>query len=140
MNVHDLPAINATLNGIATMLLFMGWWSIKRSHSISAHRGFMAAALICSALFLACYLFYHYNAGAMTPFQGEGIVRTLYFIILFTHIPLAALMVPFILAAVYFAIRKQYSRHTKITRYLWPVWMYVSVTGVIIYLMLYQLY
>ena len=139
MTVHDLPAVNASLNAIATVLLALGWWAIKVRQDRDLHRNFMAAALVCSAVFLSCYLYYHYNAGAMTPFEKQGAIRVVYFAILITHVPLAGLMTPFILAAVWFAWRKRFDLHVKITKWLWPVWMYVSVTGVIIYLMLYQL-
>lgn len=139
MTVQDLPAINASLNAIATLLLLGGFWAIKFRKDMKLHRAFMAAALACSALFLACYLYYHYNAGAMTRFEQEGAIRLVYFTILFTHIPLAVLMTPFIFAAVWFAIRSQFDRHKRIVRWVWPVWIYVSVTGVLIYLMLYQM-
>jgi uncharacterized membrane protein YozB (DUF420 family) len=140
MTVYDLPAVNATLNSIATLFLLAGWIAIKRGHHVKAHRASMVAALVSSAVFLACYLVYHYYTGARTPFPGDGIAKIVYYIILATHVPLAALMVPFILAAVWFAFRGQFDRHVRIVKYLWPVWMYVSVTGVLIYLMLYQMY
>lgn len=139
MTVHDLPAVNASLNLVATAFLLAGWIAVKRNQNTEAHKYLMIGALACSALFLASYLYYHYNAGAMTPFEKQGPIRLVYFTILFTHIPLATAMVPFILAAVYFAWRKNFALHTRITRYIWPVWMYVSVTGVIIYVMLYQM-
>ena len=139
IDVHDLPAVNAVLNGIATCFLVLGWIAIKRYNAQTWHRNMMISALITSALFLGCYLYYHYNAGAMTPFEKEGFIRIVYFTILITHIPLATLMVPFIFAAVWYAWRKQYAIHVRIVRYVWPVWMYVSVTGVLIYLMLYQM-
>jgi putative membrane protein len=138
VTVQDLPAVNATLNGIATLFLLGGWYAVKKKDDRDLHRYLMVAALVCSAAFLACYLYYHYFA-RITPYDGEGFMRILYFAILITHVPLAALMVPFIIAAVWFAYKKQFERHTKITKWLWPVWMYVSVTGVLIYLMLYQL-
>jgi uncharacterized membrane protein YozB (DUF420 family) len=136
VTVSDLPAINAGLNSCATVLLFLGWRAIKTDKR-EAHKRYMVGALATSALFLSCYLYYHYNAGAMTPYEKQGLLRYLYFAILITHIPLAALMTPFILAAVGFAFAGKFELHTRITRILWPVWMYVSVTGVIIYLMLY---
>lgn len=139
MGVENLPAINATLNGIAGLMLLGGWWAIKRKQQPELHKKFMGAALVCSAVFLSCYLYYHYNAGAMTRFEREGLLRYVYYVILVTHVPLAALMVPFILAAVWFALRAQFERHVKIVRWVWPVWMYVSVTGVVIYVMLYHL-
>lgn len=132
-----LPTINASLNLLATFFLLAGWVSIRRDRSAYfTHRNLMVAALVASTLFLACYLYYHYTAGSVR-YQGEGILRYVYFFVLITHVPLAALMVPFILAAVWFAFRRQFARHVRITRWLWPVWMYVSVTGVVIYVMLY---
>ena len=139
MTVQDLPAVNATLNGIAACFLLGGWWAIKLGGKESLHRALMICALGCSALFLACYLYYHYNIGAVTRYEGEGLLRGVYFFVLFTHIPLAAVMVPFILAAVWFALRGQRETHRRIVRWVWPVWMYVSITGVVIYVMLYQL-
>ena len=139
MTVTDLPAVNASLNGLATLFLLGGWWAIKFKQDRSLHRTLMVTALVCSALFLSCYLYYHYNAGAVTHYQKHGILRFIYFFILLTHIPLAVLMVPFILAAVWFAFRGQFQRHRKLVRWVWPVWMYVSVTGVVIYVMLYQM-
>ncbi len=139
MGVENLPPINAFLNGCATLLLLGGWWAIKVKKNPELHKKFMGAALASSAVFLACYLYYHYNAGAMTKFEREGALRYFYYTILATHVPLAVIMVPFILAAVWFALRQQFDRHVKIVRWLWPVWMYVSVTGVIIYVMLYHM-
>jgi uncharacterized membrane protein YozB (DUF420 family) len=135
MTATDLPSVNAMLNATATCFLFAGWLAIKRNRR-DLHRNLMIGALIASALFLACYLYYHAHAGSV-PYQGTGILRPIYFAILIPHIILAALMVPFILAAVWLAFRKRYQAHARITRWLWPVWMYVSVTGVIVYLMLY---
>ena len=136
MTVPLLPTINATLNLIATFLLLGGWFAIKNNRNVKLHRAFMVGALICSALFLSCYLYYHYYVGSVR-YEGEGLLRTIYFIVLGTHVPLATLMVPFILAAVWFAFREQFEKHRKIVRWVWPVWMYVSVTGVVIYVMLY---
>jgi putative membrane protein len=138
LSVEDFPALNATLNSIATLFLLGGWFAIKKLKRQDLHKYAMVAALVCSAAFLACYLYYHYHTGH-TTYEREGLIRYVYFFILMTHIPLAGLMVPFILAAVWFAFRGQYAKHLKIVRYLWPVWMYVSVTGVIIYVMLYQI-
>jgi len=134
---RDLPTLNAALNATAAVLLLLGWAAIRR-RSVRGHRRFMVAALFASAAFLSSYLLYHYLIhGAVTRYDGEGWSRLVYFAILLTHTPLAALMVPFILLAVWFAWRGRFDRHVRITRWLWPVWMYVSVTGVIIYLMLY---
>lgn len=138
MDVPILPTINATLNGIAGVLLLFGWRAIK-SGQRDRHRNFMIAALIASGAFLTCYLYYHFTAAGITRYQGQGLMRYLYFTILLTHTPLATLMTPFIVAAVYFGLKGRYETHTRITRKLWPVWMYVSVTGVLIYVILYLL-
>lgn len=136
MSVADLPKLNALLNASATVLLCLGYVAIRKGQT-TRHRNFMVAALVVSAAFLASYLTYHYMVQGVTRYQGEGLMRVVYFAILLTHTPLATLMTPFIAAAVWFAFRGQFGRHVKITRWLWPVWMYVSVTGVVIYLMLY---
>lgn len=137
MNVQSLPLLNATLNGIAGILLIIGFIAIKHRHDMKQHARFMISALVVSAIFLGSYLYYHFNIQFVTRYQGEGFWRAVYYFILFTHIPLAGLVVPASLAAIWFASRKQFDRHTLITKRLWPVWMYVSVTGVLIYLMLY---
>ena len=136
MTVRDLPAINAVLNGIAACFLLAGWIAIKRTHNSARHRNLMLGTLFLSALFLSSYLYYHAGVGSV-PYRGTGLLRPLYFAILIPHIILAGLMVPFILLAVWFAFQKRYRTHARITRWLWPVWMYVSVTGVLVYLMLY---
>jgi uncharacterized membrane protein YozB (DUF420 family) len=137
VNLNNLPAINAFLNASAGILLFLGWRAIKRGER-EVHRKFMIAALACSALFLCSYLTYHaLKEGVVTRYTGEGILRFIYFTILLTHTPLAAIIVPFCLIAVYHAYHQNFIAHVKITRWLFPVWMYVSVTGVLIYLMLY---
>lgn len=139
MTAADLPAVNASLNGLATLMLLGGWWAIKFRKNTQLHRNFMSAALVSSVLFLSCYLYYHYSIGGGTRYEEQGILRIIYFTILLTHIPLAVVMVPFIVMAVWHAVRGQFDRHKKIVRWVWPVWMYVSVTGVMIYVMLYQL-
>ncbi|MBI2422331.1 MAG: DUF420 domain-containing protein [Candidatus Hydrogenedentes bacterium] len=138
MTVNDLPEVNATLNGAAALLLLAGWIMIKRYKDEKIHRYLMVSALVCSAAFLSCYLVYHYHIGSK-PFEGTGLIRAVYFLILVTHVPLAALMVPFILMAVWHAFRGHFQKHRRLVRWVWPVWMYVSVTGVIIYLMLYRM-
>ena len=138
MAVEYFPALNATLNGMATLMLLGGYWAIKVKKDRSLHRNFMVTALVCSALFLTCYVIYHHQVGSM-PYRGGGVLRKVYFSILLTHIPLAILMVPFILAALYFALTGRFEKHVKLVKWVWPVWMYVSVTGVLIYVMLYQL-
>jgi putative membrane protein len=136
MDIKIFPLINATLNGFAFLFLFCGWWAIKRNDHFT-HRRFMGAALITSTLFLICYLTYHALSPGITRYRGEGILRIIYFAILGTHTPLAAIIVPFCLKAFWHAIRGEFEKHVRITRWLLPVWMYVSVTGVLIYLMLY---
>lgn len=132
-----LPTLNAILNAIAACFLLAGYIAIKGLQSEALHKRMMIAALVASTAFLVSYLIYHAQAGSV-PYHREGVLRIIYFAILIPHIILAAVMVPFILAAVYFAFRHRFDLHTKITRWVWPVWMYVSITGVIIYLMLYH--
>jgi len=136
MTPRDLPTLNAALNAAAAVLLLLGWVAVKRG-AVRRHQWLMVGALAMSTAFLASYLLYHYTVQGVTRYQGEGLSRLLYFFILLTHTPLATLMVPFIAAAVWFAYRGRFDRHVRVTRWLWPVWMYVSVTGVLIYLMLY---
>ncbi len=131
-----LPTLNACLNLTAGLFLFLGYCSIKRGRR-DLHRNFMVCALIASGLFLCSYLTYHYLSPGPTYYKKEGFLRVLYFTILLTHTPLAALIVPACIIAVYHAIKGQFDKHVRITRWLYPTWMYVSVTGVIIYLMLY---
>ena len=135
MNVTDLPTINASLNLLSTFFLLMGYINIKKENR-ETHKKFMISALLSSAVFLICYLFYHAHVGSV-PYPHYDWTRPVYFIILVPHIILAAIMSPFILIAVWFAFRSQFEKHRKIVRWVWPVWMYVSVSGVIIYLMLY---
>lgn len=135
MSVTDLPTVNATLNGIAAVLLVIGWVLIRRGR-VRAHRAVMFSALACSVLFLASYLVYHYQVGSVR-FQGTGAVRTLYFGVLLTHTVLAAL-VPFLAAITLVrALRRHFPRHRAIARWTLPIWLYVSVTGVVVYVMLY---
>ena len=138
MELPILPTINACLNATAAVLLFLGWRFIKKGDR-EAHRKCMMAAVGVSSIFLACYLYYHYTHEE-TKFAGVGFIRTIYFLILIPHVILATAMVPFVFTALWFARKQQFEKHRKVTRILWPVWMYVSVTGVIIYLMLYVLY
>ena len=130
------PTINASLNLIAAIFLLLGYRAIKEKKQL-VHRRYMIMALCASALFLISYVSYHAMVGTVTRYEGEGILRVLYFFILLTHTPLAVLILPFVVASVYLAVKGNYAAHTKITRWLWPVWMYVSLTGVAIYLMLY---
>ena len=136
MSLRDLPTVNAALNATATLLLLLGWRLI-RARRVGAHRRAMLAALGCSALFLVSYLVYHANAGSK-PFPGTGPVRAVYFFILVTHIVLAAAIVPMVLVTLSRALKRRFDRHAAIARKTFPIWLYVSVTGVVIYLMLYQ--
>ncbi len=132
-----LPTVNATLNAMAAVCLMAGWRFI-RARRIDQHRAAMIAALICSLLFLVSYLVYHYQVGSR-PFTGTGILRPIYFFILITHVVLAAAIVPLVLMTVTRAFRGQFPRHRAIARWTLPLWLYVSVTGVVVYVMLYHL-
>jgi uncharacterized membrane protein YozB (DUF420 family) len=132
-----LPAVNATLNAISTVFLAAGWRFIRRGQ-ITRHRSCMIAAFATSALFLTSYLVYHANVGSV-PFRGLGTVRLLYFAILTTHIILAALILPLALITLSRALARRFDRHRTIARWTLPIWLYVSITGVVIYLMLYRL-
>ena len=138
MNNSVLPHLNAILNATSGALLILGYFFITRRR-VTAHLVCMVGALGVSALFLASYLVYHYNYGSVR-FTGQGPVRTLYFAILITHTILAAVIVPLIYVTLSRAMRGQYARHRRIARWTLPAWLYVSVTGVVVYLMLYQLY
>jgi putative membrane protein len=135
--ISDLPALNATLNFTATIFLSLGYYFIRQKR-IQAHKLCMLAAVVISALFLTSYLIYHYNAGS-APFTKRGWIRSVYFPILISHIILAALSLPLILRTVYLALTSRFDQHRRLARWTFPVWMYVSVTGVIVYLMLYRL-
>jgi putative membrane protein len=134
----DLPALNAVLNATSAILLSAGYRFIRR-RQITAHKRCMLAACATSALFLMSYLTYHYYVGSM-PFRGQGWVRPLYFTILISHTALAAAIVPLVLITLFRAWKADFRRHARLARWTWPIWMYVSVTGVIIYVMLYQLF
>jgi len=131
-----LPTINASLNASAGIFLILGGIAIKNKNRIR-HRKLMLCAFVCSTLFLCTYLYYHLSSRGISHYRATGILRTIYFIVLDTHTPLAVLIVPFIIMAIRHALRGEYEKHTRITRWLYPTWIYVSVTGVIIYLMLY---
>jgi uncharacterized membrane protein YozB (DUF420 family) len=133
-----LPHLNACLNGTSALLLISGFTFI-RSRNVSAHRACQIAALVVSLLFLASYLTYHYNHGA-TRFLGTGLVRPIYFTVLTSHTILAIVIVPLVILTFYRAFRGDFSRHRRIARITLPLWLYVSITGVIVYLMLYQIY
>ena len=138
MTIGDLPALNATLNGLSAILLTTGYILIRRGRR-DLHKRCMLAALTTSALFLVSYVIYHLNIGSR-PFPGQGAVRVVYFVILITHVILAAAILPLALTTTARGLLDQYDRHVRIARWTLPLWLYVSVTGVVIYLMLYQLY
>ena len=136
MSLPLLPTINASLNGLAGIFLILGFLAIRLKNR-EAHKKFMMCAFVSSVLFLCAYLYYHLTSRGITHYQGRGIKRAIYFFILGTHTPLAVFIVPFIVMAIRYALRGEFTKHTKITRWLYPTWLYVSITGVLIYLMLY---
>jgi uncharacterized membrane protein YozB (DUF420 family) len=137
IDATQLPTVNATLNGIAAVLLVIGWVLIRR-RKIRAHRAVMLTAFACSILFLISYLVYHYQVGSVR-FQGEGAIRTVYFTILISH-TLLATAVPFLVAITLFrALKERFAKHRAIARWTLPIWLYVSVTGVVVYWMLYRM-
>jgi uncharacterized membrane protein YozB (DUF420 family) len=138
MSISDLPALNAILNATAAVFLISGYVLIRRGRALP-HKRCMIGALVCSALFLTSYVIYHANVGSR-PFTGTGVARVIYFAILVTHVVLAAAILPLALMTAARGLRSQFDRHVRIARWTLPLWLYVSVTGVIIYLMLYQLY
>ena len=138
LQLADLPALNASLNAISAVFLVSGYLFIRRGY-VTFHRRCMLTALGASACFLVSYVVYHVNTGSR-PFPGIGAVRYLYFTILITHVALAATILPLALVTATRGLRAQYERHVKIARWTLPLWLYVSVTGVVIYLMLYQMY
>ena len=137
MNAHDLPTINAILNSISGILLALGFIQIKRQR-IQAHKRLMLSALTASVLFLTSYLIYHARVGSV-PYPHFDWTRPLYFAVLIPHVILAAAMVPFILLMVRHALRERFDAHRRLARWVWPVWMFVSVSGVVVYTMLYRL-
>lgn len=137
MSVTDLSSVNAALNLLSAILLFAGYVQIRRK-ARNRHKTIMISALVVSGLFLISYLIYHAQVGSV-PYPHHDWTRTLYFLILIPHILLAGLMVPFILIAVWYALHDQFEIHKKLVRWVWPVWMFVSVSGVAIYVMLYWL-
>lgn len=144
MSLSDLPAVNATLNGLSAVLLATGYIFIKRGNKI-AHRNCMISALATSTVFLVCYLTYHYRmkqvyGEAHTRFLDPVWFRPFYLAILFTHLIGAFAIVPLVIMTTTRALRERFDAHRRIARWTWPIWMYVSVTGVIIYLLLYQIF
>jgi uncharacterized membrane protein YozB (DUF420 family) len=136
MHPPVLPTINASLNASAGIFLILGGIAIKNKDRIK-HRKMMLCAFACSALFLCCYLYYHLSSRGISRYPGHGILKGIYFLVLIPHTILAVTIVPFIIMAIRHALRGEFEKHTRITRWLYPTWLYVSVTGVIVYLMLY---
>jgi uncharacterized membrane protein YozB (DUF420 family) len=144
MNFTDLPAVNAGLNSLSTLLLLAGFILIKRGNKL-AHQKCMIGALVTSTVFLVCYLTYHYKmkqvyGEAHTKFVDPAWFRPIYLVILFTHLIGAFAIVPMVLLTTTRAFKERFEAHKKIARWTWPIWMYVSVTGVLIYFLLYQIF
>jgi putative membrane protein len=138
MTLSDLPALNACLNSTSAIFLMVGYVFIRQNRQ-AAHRNCMIVALIASTLFLISYLTYHFNTGR-TVFKDPAWFRPIYLIILLTHTVLAVVIVPMVIMTVSRAIKRRYDLHKKISRWTWPLWMYVSVTGVLIYFLLYRIF
>jgi|SRR5262252_2898701 len=136
MTVHDLPAVNATLNATAAVLLCVAYVLI-RQRRIDAHRRTMIAAFATSSLFLICYIAYHAQVGSVR-FTRQGFVRPLYFTILITHVTLAAAVLPLAIVTLSRGLKARFKQHRAIARWTLPIWLYVSVTGVLVYVLLYQ--
>jgi len=144
MNVFDLPPINATLNALSTCFIAIGWTAIQREYK-RVHIACMITALVCSTAFLSCYLTYHFGlmsavGEGSVKFTAQGWVSPVYYIILFTHLLLAFTILPLVILTVIPALRARFDRHRRLGRFTMPIWLYVSVTGVIVYFMLYQWY
>lgn len=137
MNVSELPTLNAVLNSISAVLLLIGYMLIKKKNR-AAHKRVMITALITSALFLTSYLIYHFEVGSV-PYPYYDWTRVIYFAILIPHVILAMIMTPFIVIAVWHAFHDHYDQHRKLVHWVWPVWMFVSVSGVVVYWMLYRM-
>ena len=136
MTVHDLPAVNATLNAISGVLLLIAY-ALIRQRKIEQHRKVMLAAFATSSLFLVCYVIYHAQVGSVR-FTRQGFVRPLYFTILITHVTLAAAVLPMAILTLSRGLKAKYPQHRRIARWTFPIWLYVSVTGVLVYVLLYQ--
>jgi len=136
VTVHSLPAVNATLNAVSGVLLLIGYGLI-RSGRIEQHRRFMIAAFVTSSLFLLSYVIYHAQVGSVR-FPREGFVRPIYFTILITHVALAATVPPLAIITLSRGLKRHFVRHRSIARWTFPIWLYVSVTGVLVYVLLYQ--
>src|SRR5438045_3655009 len=136
LTIHTLPAINASLNALSGVLLIIGY-ALMRARRIELHRRVMIAAFITSSVFLVCYVIYHAQVGSVR-FTREGFVRPLYFTILITHVTLAAVVLPLAIVTLSRGLKYRFAQHRRIARWTFPIWMYVSVTGVLVYVLLYQ--
>jgi uncharacterized membrane protein YozB (DUF420 family) len=139
MTLHDLPAVNGTLNGVSATFLGAGYYFIRKKN-IRAHRACMMTAFCASVLFLISYLTYHIALHRLTRFEKPPWFRPIYLGLLLTHTTLAVIIVPLVLITLSRALRERFDRHRAIARWTWPLWMYVSVTGVAVYLILYQIF
>jgi uncharacterized membrane protein YozB (DUF420 family) len=139
MTVADLPAVNACLNGLSAFSLGLGYWFVRQRRLV-AHRNCMIAAVSFSVLFLVSYITYHCLGPGVTRFRDPAWFRPVYLFILLTHTVLATAILPMVMVTLYYAWRQRFERHRAIARWTWPIWMYVSVTGVLIYLFLYQIF
>jgi uncharacterized membrane protein YozB (DUF420 family) len=140
MHISQLPLINALLNSLSALFIIVGWICIKKNFR-RAHACCMMSAFVTSCIFLSCYLIYHFNIpGHHIPFMASGWPRIIYFFILFTHLPLALAVVPLVLMTFTPALQNKFDQHKKIARWTLPIWLYVSITGVCVYLMLYVFY
>ena len=139
MTIQDLPLINASLNALATVFLTLGYFFIRKGNK-TAHKKCMISAFITSAVFLNCYLIYHFNTEVVTRFVNPSWFRPIYLVILVTHVILAIVILPLIFMTLNRALKARYELHKKIAKWTWPIWMYVSITGVLIYLLLYQIF
>lgn len=136
MTLHDLPAVNATLNALSGVFLLVGY-ALIRTRRIGLHRRWMIAAFVTSSLFLVCYVVYHAQVGSVR-FTRHGFVRPLYFSILITHVTLAAVVLPLAIVTLSRGLAARFPQHRRIARWTFPIWLYVSVTGVLVYVLLYQ--
>jgi uncharacterized membrane protein YozB (DUF420 family) len=137
MTLQDFPAINASLNGAAAVFMTIGFVFIRRKN-VAAHRACMIAACSVSAVFLACYVYYHWKTGARTPFTGTGFVRPVYYTMLLTHVVLAMAVAVLVPRTLLLALAGNFERHRRWARWTFPIWYYVSITGVLVYFFLYQ--
>ena len=137
MSISDLPALNATLNFTSAVLVGFGFYFIK-TKNVRAHKTCMTAAVVVSSIFLTSYLVYHYNVGNVL-YTKTGWTRDVYFPLLISHVILAVVILPLVLRTFYLGLKSRFASHVKIARWTFPLWMYVSITGVIVYLMLYQM-